>query len=95
MSFKNKTWANYRHRKGEMIEIAIHDGQGQKIGYFQCVNQKDYAKATKVIEDKFGYIPYYKEDEINKLNIKSEIEEEKKELNEIKKRNWLDKDLEW
>lgn len=80
MSFKNKRdWKVYK-RQGEIVEIVIRDGGGQKIGDFKCINQKDYSKVINIIKEKFGYSP--------------DFEQEKEE--ELKKeRSWLDKDMEW
>ena len=81
MGFKSKKdWVNYK-RQGEIIEIVIRDGGGQKIGDFKCINQKDYSKVIKIIKDKFGYYP-----DFESLDRKNELNKEK---------NWLEKDLEW
>ena len=74
----NNEWVKYK-RLGEIIEITIRDGGGQKIGNFKCTNNKDYSRVIKIIENKFGYSPTFK----------GEFNKEKKDI------NWLDKDMEW
>ena len=82
MGFKNKkNWVAYK-RQGEIVEIIIRDGGGQKIGDFKCINQKDYSRVINIIKEKFGYSPDF--------NI-----EEEKEKEISKEKGWLDKDLEW
>lgn len=78
MGYKKHNWLQYG-RQGEVIEISIKGGDGHKIDFFRCDNNKDYKKILKIINSKYGF------DFNPEIGMKDSINKEKNA--------WMDEDF--